>query len=114
MSGAGGVPVDDDDASSEDEALNTPSTASFSYAKTFPTFQELSSSVAAFAGITHSFTLGDNSRTATLTRLPTEWLRTLFANTGDGKALKYSGYLYCPHKCDSGGCPFKVPYKLDV
>jgi hypothetical protein len=130
MSGAGGVPDDDgghpypvpasaadqhdDDASSVEEECQLPSTASFAYDKAFPTFGELSSSVAAFAGITHSFTPSDNSRTATRSLLPTQWLRTLFANIGDSKAVKYSGYLYCPHKCGSGDCPFKVPYKLDV
>jgi hypothetical protein len=94
--------------------LQNSSTASFSYAKKFPTFQELSSCVAAFAGITHSFTLGDNSRTASVSRLPTEWLRQLFGNTNPDKKVKYSGYLYCPHKSDSGLCPFKVPYKLNA
>ena len=106
--------VDDDDASSVDEELQDSSTASFAYAKTFPTFQDLSSSVAAFAGITHSFTLGDNSRTRTASKLPTDWLRKMFVNTGADKTVKYSGYLYCPHKCDSEVCPFKVPYKLNA
>jgi hypothetical protein len=111
---AGGIPDDDDDDSSIEGDLQNSSTASFSYAKKFPTFQELSSCVAAFAGITHSFTLGDNSRTASVSRLPTEWLRQLFGNTNPDKKVKYSGYLYCPHKSDSGLCPFKVPYKLNA
>lgn len=107
-----GADDDDDDASSVEGDLHDSSTAASFYAKTFPTFEELSSSVAAFAGIKHSFTLSDNSRTATVSRLPTDWLRTLFANTGADKRVKYSGYLYCPHK--PSVCTFKVPYKLNA
>jgi hypothetical protein len=38
----------------------------------------------------------------------------LFANTGADKKVKYSGYLYCPHKGESEVCSFRVPYKLNA
>ena len=47
----------DDDASSVEEELQDSSTASFAYAKTFPTFQDLSSSVAAFVPELHILSL---------------------------------------------------------
>ena len=87
--------------------------AAFCYTKSFAAFQDILSSVTAFASMTHAFTPCDNARALAASRLPTLWLRNLFANSPPSQVVKYSGYFYCPHKCDSGACTFKVPYKLN-
>jgi len=69
--------------------------------------------VLAFTGLAPS-QMGDNSRTAIPTNLPTLWLRTMFASaTG---TVRYSGTFYCkckmPHCDRQVDCTCKVPYKI--
>jgi hypothetical protein len=105
--------MSDDDASSVEVEMDDQ--AAFCFDKAFPTFQDLVSSVTAFASITHSFTPRDNGRSLSVSRLPTLWLKNLFSNTDPSKLVKYSGFLYCPQKCDSNEpCSFKVRYKLNA
>ena len=82
--------------------------------KEFASFEELRDSVAAFGGLVSS-QIGDNSRTASCTSLPTAWLRSMFSNAKG--SVRYSGFLYCKCKqqqCDeSVVCTWKVPYRLE-
>jgi len=109
---------DDDDASSVDSQTQS-LPATYSFDKTFPTIEDLSSHVAGFAHITHAFTLCKNSRSAKPGQLPTVWLRKLFCNHDPNVPVKHSGFLYCPHTVvgaaeDKQPCSWRIPYKLNV
>ena len=106
----------DDDASSVEGELANAADATFPFHKCWPTFLDLSATVSAFASLTHAFTMCDNSRSRAPSMLPTAWLKRMFEGAKESIPVKYSGFLYCSHKCESsesGACSFKVPYKLN-
>ena len=114
-----GMDIDDDDSSVSSFDAGSEQVPTFAFAKTFVTVVDLSSTVAAFASKTHSFTLRDNGRTAKPSSLPTAWLRNLFKDQDPNIPVKFSGFLYCPHSHVDASeskqmCTWKIPYKLDV
>lgn len=107
------IPSQDNDDASSVASDDEPSPPVFPD-KEFASFEELRDSVAAFGGLVSS-QIGDNSRTASCTSLPTAWLRSMFSNAKG--SVRYSGFLYCKCKqqqCDeSVVCTWKVPYRLE-
>jgi hypothetical protein len=100
------APVVDGEEESSSVASDDDAPASFPD-KGFSTFDDLRSSVLAFARLAPVH-ISDNSRCATkVENLPTQWLRKMFPIVQG--SVKYSGFFYCRinHSCE-----WKVHYKL--